>query len=70
MRKLTDKRLHVKQFIGTLKLQYCLAHLYESGEPGYVVIRPLRPNRTEGGLEWAYKKTDFKRGALRRALVV
>jgi len=65
-----ERKLMVKQLVGKIQIKYGLAHLYESGEPGWVVIRPLLPSGCEGGLEFAYKRTDFKPGALRKALRV
>jgi hypothetical protein len=56
-----DKTLMVKQFLCTWTNKYgTVMNVYESGQPGYVVLRPTDKYGCEGGLEWAYKRSDLK----------
>jgi len=62
----------VKRLLSTIQLKGGKAHLYESGVSGWVVIRPLIQCGSalcEGGLEFPYKRSAFKRGALKKAAV-
>ena len=65
-----DQTLMVKQFLGVMRGRYATFNVYNSGVQGYVVLRPLMPgyetSGIEGGLEFARKRTDFKRGVLPR----
>ena len=65
-----EQSLMVKQYLGVMRGQYATFNVYNSGKPGYVVVRPLVPgyeaSGIEGGLECAYKRSDFKRGVLPR----
>jgi len=65
-----DQTLMVKQYLGVMHGQHGTFNVYKSGSPGSVVIRPLVPgyeaSGIEGGLEFAQKRSDFKRGVLPR----
>jgi len=59
----------VKRLLGRILIRPgSFANLYESGRPGWVVIRPLINGQFEGGLEFPYPRSRFKRGALKAAL--
>lgn len=61
-----DIRLMVKGYYGRIALRFGEGNVYESGDPRYIVLRPceeLTPGSFyETGLEFAFKRTDLKRG--------
>ena len=65
-----DDIMQIKQFLGVVKSQYATFNVYNSGNPRYVVLRVLIPgleaSGCEGTLEFARKRSEFKRGILPR----
>ena len=53
-------RSMVKQYLGQLKGRHATFNVYESGEQGWVVFKPLDPNGCESTLSIEVKRSQLK----------
>lgn len=62
-----EQALMVKQFLGVIHGTTTSFNVYNSGKPGWVVLRPVTPEGHEGTLEFCKPRRAFKRGVLPRS---
>lgn len=63
-----DPAMQTKQYVGEVQSRFARFRVFTTGDPKFLLFCPLDSNGCEGGLQFPVKRSDLKRGVLRRAM--